>query len=422
LPLIQSLALTFTIPPQAEALQRLCAPLRLAGALRQLALVLYGRAASAVPGRFPALGRLTQLRSLQLSCVALAVPSESWVAALAPPTRLTRLGLQFGDDGSMSYEEGEPVPAFPWEDAVCGLVNLRELRVVSDLNDSPCCTGMFRGCLPAALSQLTALRQFEVLGAAEWGAGGAAGLQLAALPVLERAALRLQQPSETGQLPTLRRGQRVELCRLVSLSLALRVEEEDHHGDMHLPSIAAPALTELILDDIQLAFDSEQLLWLSGLPKLRRLVLANLRIGSRQLPEGARACSGLTELVLQRMQVSCHSSEMSDYDSGNYDRRYLRTLSDGPYLSRLTCLSLLGNAFSAVPPALVAATALKLLDMSYQDLPRVNVRNYYRYGIIPECDSDPPRVQGLRSLDDLTRLRCVNLYGFEKDDSGIRQF
>ena len=422
--LSQSLSLTWDLPPQAEALLRLCMPLRHAGELHQLTLVLCGRAASAVPARLPALGRLTQLRSLELSCVALDVPGDNWVSALAPLTRLTRLCLEFGDDGSMSCEEGlgEPVAAFPWEAAVCGLVDLQELRVGSDLNDSPCCTGMFKGSLPASLSRLTAMQHFEVLGMAEWGTGGAAGLQLAALPALERAALRLQQPSETGQLPTLRRGQLVELCRLVSLSLALRVEEEDYHEDMHLPAIAAPALTELVLDDIKLAADSEQLPWLSDLPKLLRLMLANLRITSRQVPEGVRACSGLTELVLQRMEVGCYSSEMSDYESDHYDKSYLRTLSDGPYLSRLARLSLFGNAFSAVPPALMAATSLELLDMAHQDLPRINVRHWYRHGFIPECDSDPPRVQGLRPLNGLTRLCCVNLCGFEKYDAWIRQF
>ena len=296
---------TCSMSPQAEALPRLCAQMRLAAGLRELALDLYGRAGSAVPVMFPELGRLTQLRSLQLSCVALDANSDLITAALSPLTRLTRLGLEFGDDGSLEYNDSMALPAFPWADAVCGLTNLQELRVIlgvddsdSDDDDDSSLCGMFRGCLPAALSQLRGLRHLEVLGMAAWGAGDEHNTpQLTAFPVLETVTLRLQQ-GETGQLPTLRPGQRIELSRLVSLSLALRVDADDdgYHQDMHVPMIVAPALTEVVFDGIKLAPDSEQLTWLPGLPKLRRLVLANMRIASKQLPRGIAACSSLTEL------------------------------------------------------------------------------------------------------------------------------
>jgi len=175
-------------------------------------LHLYGRAAAAVPDRFPALGSLTQLRSMQLDFVAVDVESELFIAALSPLTQLTRLDVHFGDDGR-SHEHGMALPAFPWEDAICGLINLQELRVASSMGGSSSCCGMFKGALPAELSQLTALRHLEVLGMGQWDAADDFdNLQLAALPALETGALLLQQslsahPSGLGPQPQ----QRVEL-------------------------------------------------------------------------------------------------------------------------------------------------------------------------------------------------------------------
>ena len=60
--------------------------------------------------------------------------------------------------------------------------------------------------------------------------------------------------------------------------------------------------------------------------------------------------------------------------------------------------------------------------MAKQHLPLENVNFYYRYGTIPECDADDPQVQGLHLLHGLQRLRCINLYGFDADDHGIRRF
>ena len=94
-----------------------------------------------------------------------------------------------------------------------------------------------------------------------------------------------------------------------------------------------------------------------------------------------------------------------------------------PWLNKLVRLSLSGtalkagfsertaevNAFSAVPPVLLT-TALEVLDMSKQKL-----RDSY-------VEQHTAAVQGLRMLDDLTRLHCVNLKGFKQDGAGICGF
>ena len=99
-----------------------------------------------------------------------------------------------------------------------------------------------------------------------------------------------------------------------------------------------------------------------------------MQLASDQLPQGIAACSGLTELALQRIGDARPSSRKPDYDDTDSDRarpeRLLRTLPHGPYLSRLVLLDLSGNAFSDVPPAVAAVTALQSLDMGYRVLRR----------------------------------------------------
>ncbi len=390
---------------------------------------MHGWAGDAVPARLSSLGQLTQLRALQLTDVAVDVEEQHYIAGLSPLTRLTRLGVRFADN----HVRSDAIPyvrdrvmqlPFPWGETVGGLIHLQELRMTTG-TDNHSCRDMFEGKLPAALSQLTALRHLEVLGMSEaWTSRGVfSHLQLAALPALETAALRLRQ-CETGQFESLRQGQPAELSRLVSLSLSLRIDfnQYEEYRDTHLPTIIAPALTELILDTIKLAPDSEQLGWLPDLPKLRRLVCANLQLASDQLPQGIAACSGLTELALRRVgdaRPTRSQPDDGDYiDPEDYDsdsprpaERLLRTLPEGPYLSNLVCLSLSGNAFDAVPQALATATALELLDLAHQNVP------------VAAEDSGGDAlasVQGLHVLAVLPRLRRVILEGFEQDDDCAR--
>jgi len=391
---------------QAEAFTWLCNQLSLAAGLRKLVLDLEGRAAAAVLERLNKLSRLPQLDSLQLRGMALS--SDHLVAVLPRLARLTRLVLRFDWDHWDAI--GGCQDAFPWAAAVCGLVNLRELRVTSVADVEHSCTSMFKGALPAAMSRLTALRCLDVLGMREWDVRLDDGdqLQLAALPALETAALRLH--TLCGGYPGLCGESQVVLSRLVSLSLGLRVDTEagDCCTDMHLPIIVAPALTELILDDIKLAKDSAQLSWLPRLPSLRRLVLKDVKTASSELPEGAVQCRMLTELVLNRFHVN--------YSQRPHDKRIhraecrLRSLPAGPYLSQLVSLSLGRNAFSSVPPCLASAAALESLDLSQQ-----NLQDW-------SCELHAAPVQGLHVLDNLTRLRFISLVGFRMSSVGFRRF
>ncbi len=236
-----------------------------------------GEAAGAVPAGFAKLGRLTQLESLEIKYFAIDVRPHLLVAALAPLTRITRLVLGFDEDHSGMADS---LTAFPWDAAICGLTNLQEISMDSVTEHTYHCNNMFSGALPARLSQLTALRHLTVLGMKEWDArNDSSQLRLAALPALESVALRLHTLS--GQIPGLCREKHVTISRLVSLKLALRinVHEGDSYADTRLPTICAPALTELKLEDMKLAPDSEQLSWLPGLPSLRRLVLKDSRPG-----------------------------------------------------------------------------------------------------------------------------------------------
>jgi len=170
---------------------RLLVPLRLAQGLREVVLGLHGKAGTAVPGRLSSLGQLTQLRALQLFGVAVDVEGQHLVAGLSPLTRLTRLGVQFAADDRV---RDEVIPcAFPWGEAISGLIHLQELRMTAD-TDNRSCRCMFRSSLPATLSRLTALRHLALLGMSEWTCRSEfEHLQLAALPALETASLRLQQ-------------------------------------------------------------------------------------------------------------------------------------------------------------------------------------------------------------------------------------
>jgi len=394
---------------QAEVLWWACGQLRLAEGLRELVLELHDRSARAVSARLLDLGSLTQLSSLVLRGLAVAVDSGELIEALSSLNGLTRLDLQFDYD---EYDEACDQTAFPWEEAVCELLDLRELRVSS-------ATGirsdfgpfqMFKGTLPAAMSQLTALRRIEVLGMRDFDVRDDSDeMLLAELPALETAALRLYTLG--GQYPSLCHQQQAVSSRLVSLCLALRFdyEGEEPCPETRMPPIIAPALTELTLDDIRLAPDSEQLSWLPGLPSLRRLVIKDLKTASAQLPHGVMACTGLTELVLHRILVS-YSTPTIRYIWSRPDCR-LRSLPEaGPWTDRLVRLSLCKNAFYAVPPCLVSATALKELDMGKQQL-----RVHYGH-------SHSAPVQGLHLLDNLTRLRCLKLAGFKKGGAGLRRF
>ena len=177
----------------------------------------------------------------------------------------------------------------------------------------------------------------------------------------------------------------------------------------------APALTELVLDEMKLP-DSEQLSWLPRLPKLQRLALLGLKTGSAQLPQGIIACSGLTELVMERILLTFSNGGGKFYITRPECR--LRALpTAGPYISQLARLSLVANAFSSVPPALAAATALQQLDLSEQLL-----RDAYTQVPLYNIERTPAPVQGLHVLDNLPRLHRVKLVGFKKGGAGIRRF
>ena len=379
------------MPTQAEALPWLCSQLRLAEGLRELVIDMDGQAAFAMPAGFAELGRLTQMDSLQLHYIAVDAPREQLSAALTPLTGLTRLHLGFDDDPFLLAED---MLAFSWEATACGLTGLQELHVTSRASRS---YKMLKGVLSGALLKLANLRRLEVLGMQEGDDTDRNDeLQLAALSALETVSLQLH--TQRGHYPGLGPVQQVLLSRIVSLSLALRHDDNEAYDDTHLPAIIALALTELVLDDIKLAPDSEQLSWLPDLPKLRRLVLTDVSTGSSQLPQGVLACTGLTELVLDRFLISC--SKQVHY-SNKPEVRLRSFPADVAHLSQLVRISLSGNALSAVPPCLAAATALEVLDMGNN-----------RLGHYTE-ESHGQQMQGLDVLDSLTRLRYVNFVGFE---------
>ena len=393
----------------------LAAHLRLATGLRELALDVCGRTAHAMPAELAALRSLTQLENLQLHGIPIHADGRHFSAALPPLTRLTRLCLRFDrsvapHNDEDSSDEDDTRMVFPWADAVCGLTNLQRLCVTADTAwPGEGCTGTFCGALPAGLSALTALRHFTVLGMHEWEEDDDSDqLPLAALPALETAALQLHTLS--GKYPGLGRQQQVVLSRLVSLSLAQRlcVEAGPVYDRTQLPSIRAPALTELTLSDLWLTPESEQLGWLAGLRQLRRLVLQGLETSSRQLPRGLMGCRDLTELVLDGMRVRSYRQLESDAsDCCRTDTRLVSYLpASGPYLSKLVRLGLSNNAFDCVPPCLVAATALQQLDMSGQLLPA----------------GASARLQGVHVLDQLPRLREVDIRGFRANGAAVRRF
>ena len=423
---------------QAEALPQLCSELSLAEGLRQLVLELSGRATDAVSARLVALSSLTQLDSLRLYGVAIwsciRTEDEQLRALLLPLTQLTRLELRFeperdeeqdsDDDDYISerdkyWDNMHHSPEFPWQRAVCGLSKLQDLHVSLDADTEDWPRAMFKGDLDPALSQLTALRRLSVLGMELWDVGDnhddddddddhdsaeSNQLQLAALPALETVALRLH--TFRDKYPGLGSRQQVVLSRLVSLSLALRYEFDRPDSETHLPAIAAPAMTELILDGMMLAADSEQLSWLPGLPSLKNLVLKDMNVATIELPHGIIECSGLTELVLERFMVSYNYDFKSALKPSGCLLRSLPVA--GPYLSGLRRLWLPKNAFNVVPPCLATATALEMLDLADQQL---------------SADSDQqqaPRVLGLHVLGSLTRLWWVDLSGFSQ--FGTRRF
>ena len=403
-------------PPQAAALSALCSVLGLADGLRALVLDLRGRAAEAVPDSFEAfgaLGGLTQLDSLQLHNVHILVGDRCLKAALSPLTQLTRLYLQFGLEGR--YVRGR-IPAPWWQTQVSKLINLRELTVASASEHNENALDMMLGALAEGLSQLRALRHLHVLGvnSAVWDVHYESNrLQLAALPALETVALRLH--TVTNIYPGLGQQRRVVLSRLVSLSLALRVNNagREPYRDTYLPAIVTPALTEIILDDVKLASDSEELPWLPDLPKLRRLELVDLKTGSKELPQGVMACSSLTELVLKKILLGFSNDGRSVWNMPDCRMRSLPAA--GPYLGQLVRLSLLGNAFATVPPALANATALQQLDMGEQLLRDTWASEEYH-----EPAAAP--VLGLHVLDNMKHLRSVNFVGFVDSGASIRHF
>ena len=167
--------------------------------------------------------------------------------------------------------------------------------------------------------------------------------------------------------------------------------------DMHMPATVAPALTELVLANIMLAPDSEQLDWLPDLPKLRRLVLTELKTQSSQLPRGIVACSGLTELQLEAVLVNFRNTVDPFLNWPEYRLRTLSAVSAGPYLSHLVSLSLTRNAFKAVPPAVAAATALQHLILGEQISFKKSKYRVWKAG----------PVRGLHVLNSLTCLKSV---------------
>ena len=409
---------------QATALPRLCSQLRLAKGLRELVLDLDGGAAYAVPAEVATLSCLTQLDSLQLHSLAIHhVTGDHLTAALSSLTQLTQLSLRFECEPATIPDAADRARrrlVFPWTEAVCGLTKLQQLCIAADASGWSS-NAMYKGTLPAALSQLTALQHITVLGMETWqGYEYSVLLPLAALPALDNAALRMRSASgDEDQQP-------VVLPRLVSLSFALQecVSGDEQWGGTHLPTLIAPALTELVLEDMWLDADSGQLSWMAGLPHLRRLVLKSLQIfqTASGFPEGVTACSSLTELVVEHITVSPRSQPDSDRADVWSDSEMLQRLPVADtYVGQLVRLSLARNAFSSVPPILAAATAMQLLDLAHQHV--------YVYGDDPDDDDDdlftnqrPARLHGLSVLNKLPCLRGVDLAGFDESDAGIREF
>ena len=130
--------------------------------------------------------------------------------------------------------------------------------------------------------------------------------------------------------------------------------------------------------------------------------------------------------MVQRLRVNSSMKPAEDGTDADYDYYYLYdrvplkrrfcSLPEGPYLSRLARLSLSENAFSAVPPAVMGATALEFLDLARQNLP---LESAYYLGFLNQAW---PRIQGLHLLHSLPRLSCVRLMHFEQNDDGIRTF
>ena len=366
----------------------------------------------AVPPRFAALRSLTQLDSLQICGIDLLLEEEQLSAALQPLTRLAQLALRFiyERQATLEYDsdsdESDMYCPFPWEAAVCGLTRLQELHICSDTDSIYDMNRGFAGALPAALSQLASLRHLEVLGMDEReDRDDDDQLQLAALPAVETAAIRLHTLS--NEYPGLGRQHQVVLSRIVSLRLALRADYGDGEATF-LPVIDAPALTELLLENIWLAPGSEQLSWLPSLPKLQRLALKQLHTAADQLPQGIMACSGLTELVLEQILLS-YTDHWQRHNGEPL--RWLRSLpTAGLYLSRLVRLSLSGNAFSVVPPSLASAMGLQHLALAWQ-----------RSQEHPH-DQRAFDLQGLDVLDNCTSLRSLNLAGLKKDAIGLCRF
>jgi len=397
---------------QAAALPQLCSQLRLAKGLRELVLELQGSAAGAVPAKLASISCLTQLDSLQLNGIGNRVQGKHVSAAVRPLTRLTRLGLRFvyneepDDAASDADEDGDDEQdsrtTFPWASAVSRLINLQELRFTADIDPDGVWGASVKGALPAALTSLSSLRQLTVVGLDTYKVHDNRDQPLLpALPALETAALELHtlsnvfpglgQWSVDGPDP----AQQVVLSRVVSLRLALQYNAEagQLYDSTLLPTIVAPALTELSLGGMWLQPDSSELSWLPGLPKLRRLVLTDIETQSAELPKGVTACSGITELLLDGFKVST--------DDGPVLLRHLPRA--GPYLSKLVRLGLPRNEFSSVPPSLAAATALELLDMSGQQISAAGCA----------C---------LKVLDRLPRLRGVILGSFKGTEDDIRRF
>jgi len=374
-------------------------------------LDLHGRASRAVPLKLSSLSRLTQLENLQLNSIANEVEGGHLAAALRSLAQLTQLGvhLLYEDSDPFHWAEDDNRMIFPWTAAVCRLTNLHQLSVTADARpELKFESTIFRGLLPAALAKLTALRDITVLGMDTCEVqddSSQQALQLTALPALEFAALQLHTRSDL--FPGLGRQKQVIFSRLVSLSLGLRVgAEAGTYGSTYLPAIIAPALAELTLAGMWLAEHGGELVWLPCLPNLRRLVLKDLDTGSRELPEGIMACTGLTELVLDSVKVTI--SLPGSNPPGMEDQREVSNLPvAGPYLSKLVSLGLPRNGFSKVPPSLAAATALELLDFGDQIL---------------YVDEYTGILDGMSVLDGLPRLRGMNLTGFEASDARFDKF
>ena len=382
-------------------------------------LELSGRAGHAVPAKLGRLGLLTQLDSLQLDGISNRAKGEHLSAALRPLTRLTRLSLRFINDDVLDDAADEEFgnedrrTVVRWAGAVCRLTNLRQRCMAADIDPDYVYGATVRGALPAALSRLTALRQLTVLGMDTCQLHRDSDQPLLpALPALESAALQLHTLSNV--FPGLGRQDQVVLSRVVSLSLALRymTASSGLYDSTELPLIAAPALTELTLGGMWLpprwqALECSKLGWLADLPSLRRLVVKDLQTDVREIPQGITACSGLTELALENVVVG--PSDESDSEDLDYPYLLRKLPASDPYLSKLVRLSLRQNAFSAVPSSLTAATALEVLDLGKQKL------------IDYEEDPGEP-VRGLDVLDGLTRLRCVNLEGFDENGVDLHRF